>query len=52
MSNLYIYDSYVAGADSNDRRRFDTALAIFLLNEVDEATARKALDAAAAEVNR
>lgn len=45
------YDSYIAGADANDRRRFDSYLLGYLLNAADYETRKSALEAAAADVN-
>lgn len=51
MSNLNKYESYIAGADRNDRSRFDSFLIGWLLSAVDEETATRALDEAAAQIN-
>lgn len=50
-ANLDLYDEFTRGADANDRRRFDSFLIGFLLNSVDEETARAALETAASHVN-
>ena len=45
------YEAYIAGADTNDRRRFDSYLLGYLLHAVDDETRTAALEAAAADVN-
>jgi hypothetical protein len=45
------YDTYVRGADANDRRRFDAFLLGYLLHAVDPQVRTEALEAAAADVN-
>jgi hypothetical protein len=51
LANLAIYETYVAGADANDLRRFDSFLLGALLEAVPESVARAACEAAAADVN-
>lgn len=50
-TSLDKYESYIAGADRNDRSRFDSFLIGWLLSAVDEETATRALDEAAAQIN-
>jgi hypothetical protein len=45
------YDAYTAGADLNDRRRFDAYILGYLLHAADDETRKAALEAAAADVN-
>jgi hypothetical protein len=51
MSPAEQYDAYIAGADANDRRRFDAYLLGYLLHAADDVTRKDALEAAAADVN-
>lgn len=51
MSAAEQYESYIRGADSNDRRRFDAYLLGYLLNAVEPHVLTEALEAAAADVN-
>jgi hypothetical protein len=51
MSPNEQYESYTAGADLNDRRRFDAYILGYLLHAADDETRKAALEAAAADVN-